>query len=30
MAALVLVTAGWAWALLSEASTWLPALKVIV
>ncbi|HEU0207290.1 MAG TPA: glycosyltransferase family 39 protein, partial [Pseudolysinimonas sp.] len=30
MAALVLVTAAWAWALLSEASTWLPALKVIV
>jgi len=30
MAALVLVTAGWAWALLSEASAWLPALKVIV
>lgn len=30
MATLVLVTAGWAWSLLSEASTWLPALKVIV
>ncbi|MGN6326946.1 ArnT family glycosyltransferase [Pseudolysinimonas sp.] len=30
MAALVLVTAGWAWVLLSEASTWLPALKVVV
>ncbi len=30
MAALVLVTAGWAWALLSEASSWLPGLKVIV
>jgi len=30
MATLVLVTAGWAWALLSEASSWLPALKVIV
>jgi len=30
MATLVLVTAAWAWALLSEASTWLPALKVIV
>ena len=30
MATLVLLTAGWAWALLSEASTWLPALKVIV
>jgi hypothetical protein len=30
MATLVLVTAGWAWALLSEAATWLPALKVIV
>ena len=30
MAALVLVTAGWAWALLSEASTWMPALKVVV
>ena len=30
MATLVLLTAGWAWALLSEASSWLPALKVIV
>ena len=30
MATLVLLTAGWAWALLSEASAWLPALKVIV
>lgn len=30
MATLVLVTAGWAWALLSEAPTWLPALKEIV
>ncbi|MDP9026598.1 MAG: glycosyltransferase family 39 protein, partial [Actinomycetota bacterium] len=30
MALLVLVTAFWAWALLNEASTWLPALKVIV
>src|SRR4051812_1992500 len=30
MAALVLVTGGWAWALLSEAPTWMPALKVIV
>ena len=30
MAALVLVTAGWAWVLLSEASTWMPALKVVV
>lgn len=30
MAALVLITAMWAWALLDEASSWLPALKVIV
>jgi len=30
MAFLVLITAFWAWALLNEASTWLPALKVIV
>jgi len=30
MATLVLLTAAWAWALLSEASSWLPALKVIV
>ena len=30
MATLVLLSAAWAWALLSEASTWLPALKVIV
>ena len=30
LAALVLVTGGWAWALLSEASTWMPALKVVV
>jgi hypothetical protein len=29
-ATLVLLTAAWAWALLSEASSWLPALKVIV
>jgi 4-amino-4-deoxy-L-arabinose transferase-like glycosyltransferase len=30
MASLVLLTALWAWALLDEASTWLPALKAIV
>jgi 4-amino-4-deoxy-L-arabinose transferase-like glycosyltransferase len=30
MATLVLLSAAWAWVLLSEASTWLPALKVIV
>lgn len=30
MAALVLLSAFWAWSLLSEASTWMPALKVIV
>lgn len=30
MASLVLITAFWAWALLNEASSWLPALKVIV
>jgi 4-amino-4-deoxy-L-arabinose transferase-like glycosyltransferase len=30
MASLVLITALWAWALLNEASSWLPALKVIV
>jgi 4-amino-4-deoxy-L-arabinose transferase-like glycosyltransferase len=30
MASLVLITALWAWSLLNEAPTWLPALKVIV
>jgi hypothetical protein len=30
MATLVLLTGAWAWSLLSEASDWLPALKVIV
>jgi 4-amino-4-deoxy-L-arabinose transferase-like glycosyltransferase len=30
MAFLVLVTVFWAWALLNEASAWLPALKVVV
>ncbi|MBW4031229.1 MAG: glycosyltransferase family 39 protein [Acidobacteria bacterium] len=30
MASLVLITAFWAWSLLNEAPTWLPALKVVV
>jgi 4-amino-4-deoxy-L-arabinose transferase-like glycosyltransferase len=30
MASLVLITALWAWSLLNEAPTWLPALKVVV
>ena len=30
MATLVLLTAAWAWALLSEAPNWLPALRVVV
>ncbi|MFC5502872.1 glycosyltransferase family 39 protein [Lysinimonas soli] len=30
MATLVLVSAGWAWALLERASSWMPALKVVV